>query len=187
MFDWGIFGIGAPEIIVVVSLIFIIFGAKKLLEIGARSKSKQKPHSSYKMKKVKGHEIFLSYATSDRSTAKAISKALSSLGWTVWWDRQIPPGRSFDQVIEQAIDSARCMIVLWSQSSVMSDWVKTEASEGAKRQILVPAIIEDVKIPLEFRRIQAADLIGWKSSTSHSGFQNMVASIEALLGKTSKV
>jgi hypothetical protein len=44
-------------------------------------------------------------------------------------------------------------------------------------------LIEDVKIPLEFRRIQAADLIGWNSSTSHQGFQNMVSSIENLLSK----
>jgi hypothetical protein len=101
----------------------------------------------------------------------------------VWWDRSIPPGKSFDQVIEAAIDSASCMIVLWSKSSASSDWVKTEASEGVKRQILVPVLIEDVKIPLEFRRIQAADLIGWNSSTSHQGFQNMVSSIENLLSK----
>jgi hypothetical protein len=148
-----------------------------------RPQNKKRKLAAQKIKEIKGHDIFLSYASPDRSSAKAISDALGSIGWKVWWDRSIPAGKSFDQIIEAAIDSARCIVVLWSHTSVKSDWVKTEASEGAKRKILIPVLIEDVNIPLEFRRIQAANLIGWKSSTSHSGFQTMVSSIEELLGK----
>lgn len=125
--------------------------------------------------------IFLSYASADRSTAEAIAGALSTLGWSVWWDRTIPPGRSFDEVIEAALDSARCVIVLWSRESVSSDWVKTEAAEGARRRILVPALIEEVTIPLEFRRIQAASLVGWTASSPHTGFDALVQSVAALV------
>jgi hypothetical protein len=32
----------------------------------------------------------------------------------VWWDRTILPGRTFDQVIEEALAATRCMIVVWS-------------------------------------------------------------------------
>lgn len=46
----------------------------------------------------------------------------------MWWDRTIPPGSTFDRVIEQALDSARCVVVLWSATSAASDWVKTEAA-----------------------------------------------------------
>jgi len=45
-------------------------------------------------------------------------------------DRIIPPGITFDDVIEQNLDAAKCVIVLWSRESVKSKWVKTEASEG---------------------------------------------------------
>jgi hypothetical protein len=41
-------------------------------------------------------------------------------------------------VIEVAIAAARCVIVLWSQAFVVSDWVRSEASEGKRRGILVP-------------------------------------------------
>jgi hypothetical protein len=128
----------------------------------------------------RGH-VFLSYASSDRSTAQALASALSGRGWSVWWDRTILPGKKYDRVIEEALNSARCVVVLWSRESVESDWVKTEASEGARRGILVPVLIENVTIPLEFRRLQAADLVGWNKSHSHPGFDNVARAVSALV------
>ena len=62
-----------------------------------------------------------------------ISERLSSLGHSVWWDRTIPPGRIFDEVIQEALAAAKCVVVLWSETSVRSNWVKTEASDGMAR------------------------------------------------------
>lgn len=126
-------------------------------------------------------QIFLSYASPNRDYAKSLAEALHSEGWSVWWDRTIPPGKSFDEVIEAALNAAQCVVVLWSVESVNSNWVKNEAREGARRQILIPAMIADTTIPFEFRHIQAADLAGWPSP-NHSGFQSLVASIRATLG-----
>lgn len=130
-------------------------------------------------------EIFISYASSDRPTAQALAKALQKEGWSVWWDRTIPPGENFDEVIEAALDAAKCVIVLWSGASVASNWVKTEAAEAARRRILIPALIVQVTIPLEFRRLQAADLIDWPGSdpNRNAGFQSLVGSIANMLGK----
>ena len=81
--------------------------------------------------------------------------------WNAGWDRHIPGGRPYDEVIEQEISSAKCAVVLWSKESVTSRWVKTEAAEGAQREILVPVLIEQAKLPLEFNRIQTVDLSAW--------------------------
>lgn len=35
----------------------------------------------------------------------------------VWRDREIPTGKAFDQVIEEAIAEARCVVVLWAATS----------------------------------------------------------------------
>jgi hypothetical protein len=85
-------------------------------------------------------DIFISYASADRERATLLSKALQRRGRSVWWDRTIPPGKEYDQVIEEALDSAQCVVVLWSHASVASSWVKTEAAEAMRRKILVPAL-----------------------------------------------
>lgn len=127
-------------------------------------------------------DIFLSYAGADRAQAERCATLLEQQGWSVWWDRSIPAGRTFDRVIEEQLAQARCVVVLWSAASVQSDWVRTEAADGARRGILVPVIIEKVDIPLEFRRIQAADLAGWRGDPAGRGFRFLCASIAGCLG-----
>lgn len=99
-------------------------------------------------------DVFVSYASQDRERVKPIVAALERHGWTVWWDRQIDAGTTFDREIEKAIDQATCIVVVWSHYSVESEWVRTEANEGLDRKCLVPTSIEDVKPPLAFRRVQ---------------------------------
>ena len=127
-------------------------------------------------------DIFLSYASRDRQTAKALAAALEQHGWTVWWDRRIPTGKDYGGVIEAQLAAARCVIVLWTSNSVASEWVKTEAADAKDRHLLVPVFIEQVKLPLEFRRIQAADLTDWKGETTHAGFSTLVGDLTGILG-----
>jgi formylglycine-generating enzyme required for sulfatase activity len=134
-------------------------------------------------------DIFISYASEDRGTAQLLAQVLAAQGWTVWWDPKIPPGKTYDEVIEEALDNSRCVVVLWSKVSASKRWVKTEAAEGNRRRILIPALIEDnVKIPLEFRLIEAARLTDWRGAQSgHGEFDNFVVAIQELLGKPAKV
>ena len=116
-------------------------------------------------------DVFISYASEDRERAREVASALETRGWSVWWDRKIVVGQPFDQVIEHELETAKCVVVLWSKDSILSEWVKNEAAVAAERGVLVPALIDNVKLPLEFRRKQTADLIGWDGAPSHGGFQ----------------
>ena len=126
-------------------------------------------------------DIFLSYKSEDRETAQRVAHALEQEGYSVWWDRVIPPGKSFGQVISEKLDESECVVVLWSRASVSSDWVLEEASEGLRRRVLVPAKIEDVDIPLGFRRVQAADLRDWKGGSSHDQFALLLSAVREIL------
>lgn len=112
-------------------------------------------------------DIFISYSSEDRPKAQLLAGVLEAEGWSVFWDRTIPPGKTFDEFIDAALKVAKCVIVLWSRASVQSNWVKEEAEDGLTRQMLVPALIEEVELPRGFRRIQAADLTDWSGKGSH--------------------
>jgi hypothetical protein len=132
-------------------------------------------------------DIFISYASEDKEKAGLLAKVFEQQGWSVWWDRDIPAGRAFDEVIEEALDAAKCVFVLWSKASVKSDWVKEEASEGNRRKILVPALIEDVNIPLGFKRIQAIRLVNWKGQKPYPEINKLIRDVKEILGITRKV
>ena len=78
-------------------------------------------------------DIFISYDSSDRPRVMPLVEVLQRKGWSVFWDRTIPPGTTWERVIEAELSVAQCVIVLWSGDSIQSDWVKTEAAEAKDR------------------------------------------------------
>ena len=127
-------------------------------------------------------DIFISYAREDGTRVRSLADALSAHGWSVWWDRQIPAGKTFDQVIAEALASARCVVVVWSHQSVASNWVREEAEEGRRREILIPVLIDETRPPLGFGRIQAVEMTDWTGAETSDAFQRLVADITAILG-----
>ena len=111
-------------------------------------------------------DVFVSYASEDRGRIAPLIDAIEAQGLSVWWDRRIGMGSSFDREIERELDAAKCVVVVWSAQSVDSDWVRIEAQEGYERNILVPLRIDDVRPPLAFRRSQTADLVGWPAAAA---------------------
>lgn len=171
---------GALVMLGIYSVKWLVFGEQSTRRNDASQAIAARPKES-RTRVASQNDIFVSYATSNRSIAEELAIALQSQGWTVWWDRSIPPGTDFENVIEAQLRAARCVVVLWSKASVGSRWVKAEAEEAAQRQILIPALIDDVSIPLGFRQIQAANLLDWHGSSPHTGFDSLVRSIADVL------
>ncbi len=127
-------------------------------------------------------DVFISYSRGDRSRAQKLVRIFKSEGWSVWWDRELLGGDAYDDVIERALEEARCVVVVWSEHSVRSNWVRAEASEGLSRGVLIPVLVDEVKLPLEFRRLQAISFVNTEISDDPRA--GLVQAVKAALVKS---
>jgi tetratricopeptide (TPR) repeat protein len=128
-----------------------------------------------------GPDIFISYAHEDHETAHQLANALSEQGWEVWWDREISGGAAFADVITENLARTRLTLVLWSQASVRSMFVRDEASRALDAQKLLPIRIQDVERPIGFGQIQTLDLIDWTGASDAEDLRNVIDEIRHLL------
>jgi len=128
-------------------------------------------------------DIFISYAREDLERVRPIVGAIEGSGYSVFWDRRIPSGMTWRQYIGNALNEAKCVVVVWSQHAIVSKFVIEEADDGNEREILVPVLIDEVKPPLGFRSIQCEDFRGWNGDTDHRRLKSLLNSIERATGR----
>jgi TolB-like protein len=121
--------------------------------------------------------VFLSYAREDAAKAKTLARAMEAAGHSVWWDNHIRGGAEFAGEIEQALDGADAVVVLWSEASVASSWVRDEATEGRESGRLVPVQLDDSRPPIGFRQLQTVDLKGWSGRGTPKGLAALLSAL----------
>lgn len=102
--------------------------------------------------------LFISYARVDREPVERLANALAAAGHRVWWDAALEGGHHFAAEIERELNAADAVVVVWSATSVTSNWVLDEAMHGRDRGCLIPVRFDDTPPPLGFRQIQTIDL-----------------------------
>jgi tetratricopeptide (TPR) repeat protein len=108
-------------------------------------------------------KLFLSYSRKDASRAQRFAQWLEREGHDVWRDDDdIGGGASFSSEIEKALKDCAAVLVLWSEHSVQSAWVRDEAGFGRDAGKLLPFSLDGTEPPLGFRQFQAIDLSKWK-------------------------
>lgn len=132
-------------------------------------------------------DVFISYARSSEEQAKRVEEALRATGHEVWHDAELPAHRTYAEVIEERLKSAKAVVVLWSADAVKSQWVRAEADAARELGTLVQAGVDGTLPPIPFNQIQCADLSGWNGESSHAGWRKLEASVQALVGKSVEV
>jgi len=111
-------------------------------------------------------DIFLSYNREDQATARLFAEALGHAGFDVWWDATLRSGEAYDEVTEKALRDAKAVVVLWSKKSVVSRWVRAEATLADRNRTLVPVMIEPCDRPIMFELTQTAELFNWQGNAA---------------------
>ncbi|HSG33453.1 MAG TPA: TIR domain-containing protein, partial [Sphingomonadaceae bacterium] len=127
-------------------------------------------------------DIFLSYNRDDAARARQFAQGFEAEGFEVWWDANLKSGEEYDRITEQALKSAKAVVVLWSPRSVDSRWVRAEATLAQRNRTLMPAMIEACDRPVMFELHQTAELSHWQGDRADPAWQAFVADLRSMQG-----
>lgn len=131
-------------------------------------------------------DIFVSYKADDRARLVTLVEALESEGFSVWWDAHIGGGTNWHEDIEEHLESAKCVIVAWSKSSIGHEghFVREEARRALRRGVYLPIRLDGAEPPLGFGEIQAISLRGWHGNRSDHRFRALADAVrQRIAGK----
>jgi hypothetical protein len=128
--------------------------------------------------------VFISYASSDKPSARFIADALRQSGISTWFDEwEIRVGDSFVKRIEAAAKSSDYILLLLSPAAVDSYWVQSEINFALSRELkerairLVPVVVAECEIPLALRDRVWLDMRGDDRET---GIRRLVEQLSAV-------
>jgi len=128
-------------------------------------------------------DVFISYSRHDKDAVAPLAEKVEAAGYDVWWDAELPPHKSYGDVITEKIGSAKAAIVVWSETAAASEWVRAEADVARNQKKLIQTALGDIIPPLPFNQIQFADIGDWRGEDDHSGWRKVMASLTELCGE----
>jgi hypothetical protein len=96
---------------------------------------------------------------------------------SIWYDRGLIAGQPYRDVLRQRIETVKAVVVLWTESSVRSKWVRAEANladEHDKLICLRDPGLDPKRIPLPFGEAHMIEL---------GKFPELLAALERLGAK----
>jgi tetratricopeptide (TPR) repeat protein len=128
------------------------------------------------------YHVFLSYRSTDRDKAKALTARMEGTGYRVFYDQQeLKPGDVLVGQLQAGLSRSRCGVILVSRGWVESPWCQEEGGYLAKRAIedksfrLIPVRLDDCELPfflanrlwIDLQGVEI-DTLSWSVSTDQS-------------------
>lgn len=127
-------------------------------------------------------DVFISYSRENGDRVRLLADKVRELGYHLWWDDELPPHKSYGDVITEKIGSAKAAIVVWSETAVQSEWVRAEADVARNQKKLIQITLDEAMPPMPFNQIQFARLGDWQGEDDHRGWQKVIGSLADLCG-----
>ncbi|HZH77852.1 MAG TPA: toll/interleukin-1 receptor domain-containing protein [Archangium sp.] len=107
-------------------------------------------------------QVFISHAEEDSEFARELVRELRLQDVDPWIAEELPPGREWEVEIRRALDAASAVVLVVSQASARSKWVRAEIAHAFERQkAIFPILLEKTgDMPLLWKQLQHID---WKN------------------------
>ena len=106
------------------------------------------------------HDVFVSYSNKDKPIADAVVAGLESKGNRCWIaPRDITPGRSWGEAINEAVEGSRFMVIILSGNSNQSNQVVREVERAVANNVII--------IPFRIEKIDPTGAMAYFLSTEH--------------------
>jgi hypothetical protein len=107
--------------------------------------------------------IFISHASADRMLAKMLAEDLQMQGFPVWVDVfEIEPSDNWLNDIQEGLDQAGVVVVLWNKAADDSRWVKRELARADARPIpTIPLLLDDTPISIVVQTVEPIPFHGY--------------------------
>ncbi len=128
-------------------------------------------------------DVFLSYKAEDLPRVEPLVAALEADGLSVWWDARLTAGSEWREDIQEQLDAAGCVLVVWSKRSVGPEgrFVRDEASRAQRRGAYLPIRIDKVEPPLGFGELQVISLQGWKGDRNDARYHRLLSAVRSVI------
>lgn len=130
--------------------------------------------------------VFVSHSHEDSPAADLIVQALEERGVTCWLaPRDVPPGGSYAEAILNAIESANCFVLIYSEHSNVSSHVMREVERALKFGVnIVPVQFDDSTPSKSLDYLLAT--VHWLSIASDSRDRSIVKAAEQIAACVAK-
>lgn len=137
-------------------------------------------------------DIFVSYKRADSARVEPLVRMLERAGYSVWWDQGIEPGDEWFNRILDELERSRLTLGVWSKTSIDARGAFTPNHEGkyyvriehnkTKPGRLIPVLLDEERVALEFDHIQAVNLTSWRGQEHDAVCVMLKQRIDTLLG-----
>ena len=122
-------------------------------------------------------DIFISYASADRSLVEKLAAFFESKGYAVWFDKALEPASQYRNSIMEQIDEVRVVVCIWTPTSIRSDWCRAEANRARVLGKLISVRSSDLnpdQIPLPFGELHTI-LLGEEEQIERAVVKQLLA------------
>ncbi|MGO9171385.1 MAG: toll/interleukin-1 receptor domain-containing protein [Rhodomicrobium sp.] len=97
--------------------------------------------------------MFLSYSSKDGAQIEDLAAKLEEQRVSVWYDAGLIAGQPYRDMLQQRIATTKAVVVLWTENSIRSKWVRAEAELADSHDKLIclrDPKLDAKRIPMPF-------------------------------------